>query len=167
MEYDTSAIILLAEISIAFVAFAVIVASIRVSYGAKLEPFDLLLVHFFTESGMLATSIAVFPLVLLQFFSDELLVATVATWYSFLMLVIYLFYYLRRRLRIEAPTPILSLTNILVWLSWVVILGVTLTEQFWMPSLAIITAMVSWGICSGALIFMSFLSKFLAGDNVG
>ena len=98
MEYDTGTLILLAEISIAFVAFAVIVASIRVTNGEKLAPFDLLLVHFFTESGMLATSIAVVPLVLLQFFPNESQVARLTTWYAFLMLVIYLFYYLRRRL---------------------------------------------------------------------
>jgi hypothetical protein len=165
MEYDTSTLILLAEVSTAFVAFAVIVSSIRVSLGHELSQFNLLLVHFFTESGMLATSIALVPLVLLEFQLDQLLVATLTTWFAFFMLIIYLSYYLRRRIRINVPTPLLSVINIIVWAGWVVVLGMTLSNIYWGPSLAIVAAMVFWGICSGALIFMSFLSDFLIGKT--
>jgi hypothetical protein len=114
---------------------------------------------------MLATSIALVPLVLLEFQLDELLTAKIATWFAFLMLIVYLAYYLRRRMRIKAPTPILSIVNIFVWVCWVGVLGVTLSNVFWEPSLAIISAMVFWGICSGALIFMSFLSDFMTGNT--
>ena len=165
MANPLSALIVLAEVLVAFVAFAVIVASIRVTFGQKLTPFQLLLVHFFTESGMLAMSFPLLAIVLYQFWPDELRVATITTWYSFLMILAYLAYYLRRRIKIKAPTPILSLLNIVVWVVWVTILGITLTEKFWLPSLALIAALTFWGLISAAVIFISFLSEFLGGDH--
>ncbi len=75
MEHDFSTLTILAEVTIAFVAFSAIVASLRVTLGKKLTPFQNLLVHFFTESGMLSVSAALLPLVLRGFWQDELTVA--------------------------------------------------------------------------------------------
>ena len=165
MVNPLSALIVLAEVLVAFVAFAVIVASIRVTFGQKLTPFQLLLVHFFTESGLLAMSFPLLAIVLYQFWPDEMRVATITTWYSFLMILAYLVYYLRRRRRIKAPTPILSLLNIVLWIVWVAVLGITLTEIYWQPSLALVAALTFWGLISAAIIFISFLSAFLQANT--
>jgi len=165
MDNPLDALIVLAEVLAAFVAFAVIVASVRVTFGDKLTPFQLLLVHFFTESGMLAMSFPLLAIVLYQFWPDELRVATITTWYSFLMILAYWITYLRRRIRIKAPTPVLSLVNMILWVAWVVILGITLTEIYWLPSLALIAALTLWGLVSAAIIFVSFLSEFLGGNS--
>ncbi|RZW13083.1 MAG: hypothetical protein EX260_11705 [Desulfobulbaceae bacterium] len=153
---------MLAEVLTAFVAFAVIVASVRVTLGDSLTPFEMLLVHFFTESGMLAASFPLLAIVLYQFWPDELKVATITTWYAFLLIMAYLVYYIRRRKKINAPTPLLSMLNIILWCVWVVILGVTLTQAYWLPSLALISALTLWGLFSAAMIFISFLSSFLS-----
>jgi len=165
MDNPLDALIVLAEVLAAFVAFAVIVASVRVTFGDKLTPFQLLLVHFFTESGMLAMSFPLLAIVLYQFWPDELRVATITTWYSFIMILTYWVAYLRRRIRIKAPTPFLSLVNMILWVAWVVILGITLLEVYWLPSLALIAALTLWGLVSAAIIFVSFLSEFLGENN--
>ena len=67
MEQNFSTLTILAEVTTAFVAFSAIVASLRVTLGEKLTEFQKLLIHFFTESGMLAVSIALLPLVLWGF----------------------------------------------------------------------------------------------------
>ena len=165
MENPLGALIVLAEVLAAFVAFAVIVASLRVTFGEELTPFQSLLVHFFTESGMLATSFPLLAIVLYQFWPDELRVATITTWYAFVMIMVYLVSYLRRRIKIKAPTPLLSLLNIILWVVWCLILGITLTEKFWLPSLALIAALTLWGLFSAAMIFISFLSAFIGANS--
>jgi hypothetical protein len=161
MDNTLDSLHLLAEVTTSFVAFAVIVASIRVTFGAKLEPFQKLLVHFFTESGMLTVTFALLAIVLYDFWPDELRVATITTWYAFLMIAAYLPWYIRRRRVINAPTPLISLVNIIFWITWVIVLGLTLTELFWLPSLAIISALTFWGLFSATIIFISFLGNFL------
>ena len=165
MDNTLDSLYLLAEVTTAFVAFAVIVASIRVTFGAKLEPFQKLLVHFFSESGMLTVTFALTAIVLYNFLPDEVRVARITTWYAFLMIAGYLVWYIRRRKQINAPTPLLSLLNIILWISWVIILGLTLTELFWLPSLAIIAALTFWGLFSATIIFISFLGDFLDVTN--
>ena len=61
LERELATLTILAEVTIAFVAFSAIVASLRVTLGKKLTKFQNLLVHFFTESGMLAVSAALLP----------------------------------------------------------------------------------------------------------
>jgi len=165
MDNPLDALIVLAEVLAAFVAFAVIVASLRVTFGEKLTPFQSLLVHFFTESGMLATSFALLAIVLYQFWPDELRVATITTWYAFVMILVYWVSYLRRRRKINAPTPLLSLLNIILWVVWIAILGVTLTKIYWLPSLALVAALTLWGLFSAAMIFISFLSSFINANS--
>ena len=166
MEIDLDALGTLAEVTAAFVAFAVIVASIRVTFGEKLTPFSLLLVHFFTESGMLTVTFPLFAIVLAEFEVGELLVAKATTWYALIMVIFYLIFYIRRRRRTTAYTPLLSVLNIVFWLVWVVILAVTVSEMFWQPSLAIIAALTFWGLISATVIFVSFLSAFLGAEDV-
>ena len=161
MEYDFGTFNILAEITTAFVAFAVIVASIRLTIGQELTPFQRLLVHYFTESGLLAVSICLFPGVLWQAWPDESIVATWTTWYTLITGVIYMSFYLRRRIRLKVRTPLPSAFVLLGWFIWFPVLGITLTGIFWEPSLAMMTFICFWGLLSSALIFVSFLSSFI------
>ena len=161
MEYDFSTLSILAEVTTAFVAFSAIIASIRVSFGEALTTFQNLLVQFFTVSGMLAVSIALAPMVLWQFWHDELLVARVSTWYALVTASLYIFYYIRRRIQIKAPTPLPSLLVMIGYGIYLAILIISLTEIFWQPSLAIITASCFWALCSSVVIFVYFLSTFI------
>ena len=161
MEYDFSTFNILAEVTTAFVAFAVIVASIQLTIGRELTPFQKLLVHYFTESGLLAVSICLFPGVLWQVWPDELIVATWSTWYTLIAGFTYMSFYLRRRMRIKARTPLPSAFVLLGWFIWFPVLGTTLTGIFWQPSLAMMTFVCFLALCSSTLIFVSFLSSFI------
>jgi hypothetical protein len=161
MQQSLEVLGLLAEITSAFVAFAVIVASIRVCLGQQLASFQLLLVHFFTESGMIVVTACLFLIILGEFLDDEALIANASTWYPLLALTLYLLTYLRRRRAINASTPLLSLMDIIMWAVWLIILIITLTEIFWSPSLAIVMGFYFWGLVSATVIFVSFLSSFL------
>ena len=97
MEANLNTLTILAEVTTAFVAFSAIVASLRVTFGQKLSQFQQLLVHFFTESGMLVISITLLPLVLTGFWQDELIVARITTVYTFVITGTYLVFYIRRR----------------------------------------------------------------------
>jgi len=114
---------------------------------------------------MLATSFALLAIVLYQFWPDELRVATITTWYAFVMILVHWVSYLRRRRKIIAPTPLLSLLNIILWVVWIAILGVTLTKMYWLPSLALVAALMLWGLFSAAIIFISFLSSFVNANS--
>ena len=165
MEHDFSTLTILAEVTIAFVAFSAIVASLRVTLGKKLTPFQNLLVHFFTESGMLSVSVALFPLVLWGFWQDELTVSRYTIFYTLIASAAYLVAYIRRRVKIQAPTPWPSFFVIVGYGIWLPVLAITLTEIFWQPSLAIIAAVCLWALCSGAVIFVSFLATFVDSEK--
>jgi hypothetical protein len=161
MEQNFNTLTILAEVTTAFVAFSAIVASLRVTLGEKLTEFQNLLIHFFTESGMLAVSIALLPLVLWGFWQDELIVARYTILYALATLVTYLPFYVRRRVRIGAPTPLPSLFVMIGYGVWLPLMAVTLTEILWRPSFAIIAAVCLWALFSGVVIFVSFLGTFV------
>ena len=165
MEYDFSTLNILAEVTTAFVAFAIIVASIRLTIGGELTPFQKLLVHYFTESGLLAVSICLFPGVLWRVWPDESIVAAWTTWYILITSIAYMAFYLRRRMRLKARTPLISALVFLGWFIWFAVLGIALTGIFWQPSLAMVTLICYWALCSSALIFVSFLSSFIGYER--
>ncbi|MFT4563531.1 MAG: hypothetical protein ACI9BW_003287 [Gammaproteobacteria bacterium] len=109
------ALIVLTEVIVAFVAFSSIVASIKLSIGSALSPLQRLLIHFFTESGMLAASVCLLPLVLWGFWQDEALVTRITCAYTFATSLSYLVWYMRRRIQIEAPTPLASAAIMVGW----------------------------------------------------
>ena len=161
METDLNTLTILAEVTTAFVAFSAIVASLRVTFGQKLSQFQQLLVHFFTESGMLVVSITLLPLVLTGFWQDELIVARITTVYTFVALGTYLVFYIRRRLSINAPTTLPSLFVMIGYGIWLPLLAITAMGTFWQPSLEFITAFCFWALFSSVLIFDTFLSAFV------
>jgi hypothetical protein len=116
---------------------------------------------------MLSVSVALLPLVLSGFWQEELIVARYTLIYTLITTTAYLVFYVRRRLRVGAPTPLPSLFVMIGYGAWMTVLAVTLTETLWQPSLALIAAVCLWALCSGAVIFVSFLASFVdrEGEN--
>lgn len=167
MESYVDTLTVLAEVTIAFVAFAAIIATLRRTFGEKLSPFERLLIHFFTETGMLAVSVALMPLVLAGFWQDELPVARYTILYTLVVSFAYLISYIRRRIKIKAPTPLPSLVVMVgygVWLPVLAIAGAGIVLQ---PSLAIIVAYCYWALFSGVIIFVTFLGTFVHDEGAG
>jgi len=165
LEHDFSTLTILAEVTIAFVAFAAIVASLKITLGKKLTSFQSLLVHFFTESGLINASVALLPLVLWGFWPDELKVSRFTISYALFTSGSYLIFYIRRRVKISAPTPWPSLLVMIGYGIWLPVLAITLTGFFWQPSLAIVAAVCLWALCSGVVVFVSFLASFVDSEK--
>ncbi len=161
MESSLSTLSLLAELTTAFVAFSAIVASLRVTFGARLTPFQILLVQFFTVAGMLTVSVEVLPLILAGFIKEELVVARYSTYYTVVVCGGYLVIYLRQRFSISAPTPIPSIIVMAGYAIWLPLLTVISLGLYSQPSLAIISAVGFWGLFSSVIIFVVFLSEFI------
>jgi hypothetical protein len=45
------------------------------------------------------------------------------------------------------------------------VLAIALTEFLWQPSLSIIAAVCLWALCSGGVIFVTFLRSFVDSDR--
>ena len=161
METDFQTLTVLAEVLVAFVAFAAIVASIKLTVGEELTAFQRLLIHFFIESGMIAAFIALLPMVLWSFFPDERLVTQVSGAIAVVLAVSYLAWYLKRRLAIGAPTPIASAAIILAWFLWLPIVAAVVSGLLWEPTLAILEATAFLGLVGGGVVFITFLTTFL------
>lgn len=151
----------MAEVSIAFVAFSAIVASLRINLGQELSPFQRLLVHFFTEAGMLNVTVALFPLVLSSFYEDERIISVISIIYILASTLAYLTYYIGRRIRIKAPTPLLSSLVMIGFAVWEMVLVLVVTGVLWEPTLGLIQAFCLWSLISSAMIFAYFLSTFV------
>ena len=161
MESSISTLAVLAEVTIGFVAFSAIVAALRVSFGQKLMPFQMLLVQFFTVTGMITVSVVLLPLVLLEFWQEELIVAKYATYYTLAAATSYFLYYIRQRTGIKAPTPLPSLFVMVGYGAWLSVFAVVATGIHWQPSLGLIAAIGFWGLFSSAVIFIYFLAEFV------
>ena len=109
MEPNFESLIVFAEIGIAYVAFSTIVAALQPIRGKPFTRFQVLLVHFYIESGSLNVGMALLPLVLWNFFHDELMVWRLSIWALLIMTTLYLGTYVIRRRRVRAPTPLPSL----------------------------------------------------------
>ncbi|NND83327.1 MAG: hypothetical protein HKN50_12940 [Gammaproteobacteria bacterium] len=161
MGTQIDSLILITEIIVAFVAFSSIVASIKLTVRREASPHQTLLVHFFTESGMLAASVCMLPLVLVGFFAEEATVARISCAYAFIGVATYFVLYFRKRLAIDAPTPLGSLVAILGWALALPMLALSVSGWFWEPTLAIIVAVGYWAVVGNALVFVSFLATFV------
>ena len=167
METHLDTLTILAEVTIAFVAFAAIIATLRRTFGEQLSPFQRLLIHFFTETGMLAVSIELMPLVLAGFWQDELPVARYTILYTLAASFAYLISYIRRRTKIKAPTTLPSLVVMIGYGVWLPVLAMAGAGIVLQPSLAIVVAYCYWALLSGAIIFVTFLGSFVHDEDAG
>lgn len=165
MELSVDTLSILAEVTTAFVALAAIVASLRITLGQKLTPFQKLLVHFFVEVGMLAVSIPLLSLVLLGLVRDESTAAMYVTWYSLAVSCAYLVHYIRRRIRVKAPTPLPSLLVMIGYAAWLPLLALSAFGVLWDPTLPFVAAYCLWALFTVVVIFVSFLATFVDIDN--
>ncbi len=161
MESSLSTLAVLAEVTIGFVAFSAIISALRVSFGQKLSPFQTLLVQFFTVSGMITVSVLLLPLVLAEFWQDELIVARYAIFYTLSISFPYVIFYIRQRIKIDAPTPFLSLFVMIGYGIMLATLTAVATGIYWQPTLGLIAALGFWGLFSSTVIFVSFLAEFV------
>lgn len=161
MDTDFQTLIVLAEVLVAFVGFSAIVSSIKLTMGRDLSPFQRLLIHFFIESGMLGTFIALLPMVLWSFLPDERLVTQISGTITVVLAASYLAWYLRRRIAIKAPTPIISAAIILGWFLWIPILAVGMSGYLWEPKLAFLEVTAFGVLIGSSAIFVTFLRSFL------
>jgi len=166
LQHEIDTLILLVEVIVAFVAFSSIVASVKMTMGKAVTPHQQLLVHFFTESGMLAASVCLLPLVLLGFIEDIVLLTRLTCAYTLVAVSLYLAWYLRRRFRIKAPTPLGSAFVIIGWVIWVPILLTTAAGKIWAQDLAVIVALGFWSISGSTIIFVTFLATFVDDASV-
>ena len=114
----------------------------------------------------LTVSATLLPLVLWSFWQNELTVSRYTTWYGLVATAAYFIFNIRRRLKIQAPTPLPSLLVMIGYGIWIVVIAVTVTEIFWQPSLAIIEAGCLFWLCSGMVIFVSFLASFVDSEKL-
>ncbi len=161
MESGFNTLALLAEIMTAFVGFAAIVASLRVSFGEALTDFQKLLVQFFTVSGMLGVSVMILPLVLAEFWNDEQTIAKYTIIYIVAVSGVYLTVYLRQRFRIRAPTPTVSAIVMIGYALWLPMLALIAGGLFWDATLGVIAAYGLWALASSVAIFVYFLREFI------
>ena len=148
MEHDFNTLIVLAEVTVAFVAFSSIVATIKLTIGDELNKFQRLLIHFFTESGMLSISVCPLPLVVWDFIPNEVLVAQIVSGYTLLFMPAYLAWYLKRRRGVNFATPLSSRVIIIGYLVWIPILIANLLGLLWEPSISIIVGVTFWALVS-------------------
>ncbi len=165
METNLDTLTVLAEVTIAFVALAAIVATLRRTFGEQLSPFQRLLIRWFIETGMLAVSIQLLPLVLAGFWQNEVTVARYSIFYSLIVSLAYLIHYIRRRIIIKAPTPLASLLVMIGSAIWLFVLAMAGAGIVLQPTLAIVVAYSFWVLLSGAIIFVTFLATFVFDED--
>ena len=101
MQSNLDYLVLHAEITMAFVAFATIVATLRQAFGGYLTRLQNLLFRFFVEVGFLGVIMALVPIALFTTLTSELQVWRISTYAILTLTGLYLPFYLRRRIRIE------------------------------------------------------------------
>lgn len=161
MRPDFDLLLVIAEIGIAFVAFSTIVAALQPIRGKKFTSYQILLVHFYIESGGLNVILSLLPIILWHFFHDEQLVWKLATAAIMFNSIIYLSTYVIRRRRVRAPTPSPSLFVMVGYFIWAILMALTLAGTFWQPSLAIVESHLLWGLASSGIIFVYFFGSFI------
>lgn len=164
MEPNLDSLMTIAEVGIGFVAFSTIVAVLQQTFGKALNPFQVLLVHFYIEVGLLNVGLALLPLVLFDIYSDPATVWTFEVFAIIFLTGIYLPTYVIRRRKIDAPTPLPSFVVMVGYAIISVLLVLTLIGGFWPPSQGIVTGYLLWAFSSSALIFVYFLSSFLKSE---
>jgi len=164
MAPNLDSLMTIAEVGIGFVAFSTIVAVLQQTFGRALNPFQVLLVHFYIEVGLLNVGLALLPLVLFDIYSDPATVWKIEVIMILGMTIIYLPTYAIRRRKAKAAT----LPSIIVMVGYAIIsvlLVLTLIDGFWPPSQGIVTMYLLWAFSSSAIIFVYFLGIFLRSEE--
>ena len=149
------------EVSIAFVAFATIVATLRQAFGGGLTPLKYLLFRFFVEIGFIYVIVAIAPIALVNILTSELQVWRILTYMILVTIALGLPFYIYRRIKTKAPIPLISRLVMIGYGISLILMITTATELFWLPSLATTSYMLIWGLVSNIAIFLYFLGTFI------
>lgn len=161
MNFYFDALSILAEVTTAFVSLAVIVATLRMTLGAKLTSFQKLLVQFFTVSGMLGVSAMLIPFVFASLLKSKDDVISYSLTYAGTVTLMYLIVYLRQRIAIKAPTPMPSIFVMSGYALSVALLTLTKLGIYWTPTLGMLVLYGFWVLGGSVIIFVYFLSDFV------
>ncbi len=154
-------LLMIAEVGMGFVGFTMVVVALRMTTGGGLTPLQSLLARFYMETGFLAIGLAALPAALVSVFGDTLMVWRVSTYACLAVVAFYVPMYIRRRLRTKEAFPLTSLLVLVGYGIAIVLLILTATELFWLPSLAVPLSFVCWVFGSSALIFVMMLGQFM------
>ncbi len=108
MQPNMDFLVLYAEITMAFIAFASIVATLRQSFGGRLTPLQIRLFRFFAEAGFLHLVNAIIPIALLSIWPVGVEIWLVSTYVILISAGSYMPYYIHRRRKVKTPLPLLS-----------------------------------------------------------
>ena len=164
METNIEFLYLYTEVTIAFVAFATIVATLRQAFGNRLTPFQYLIFRMFVEVGLLLVFMAMIPVAIFHLFSDELIVWRVSTYLIIVSILIELPFHIRRRIRLSLPISNMSTTSRCVLVGWgisLLLMILTATETLWIPSIYTTTGFLIWGMIATAILFAEFLGDYI------
>lgn len=154
----------LAQVSMAFVGFATIVITVRISIGGRLTPYQKLLTQFYIEVGFLATGLALLPEGLMELYGQgNPMVWRLSTYACLLVVATYLPLYIWRRVKIHQPLPVLSIVVMSGHGLAILGLALTATELFWPPSFLPVGAFVFWSLLSCGIIFIGMFDEFMGG----
>lgn len=165
MEPNLDSLMTIAEVGIGFVAFSTIVAVLQQSFGRALSAFQVLLVHFYIEVGLLNVGLALLPLALFDIFSDPAVVWKIEIYAIIFISGTYLPSYVVRRRKIDAPTPLASFLVMVGYAIISVLLVLSVVGDLWQPSKGIVTMYLLWAFSSSAIIFVYFLGSFLKAQE--
>lgn len=165
MEPNLDSLMTIAEVGIGFVAFSTIVAVLQQAFGRALNRFQILLVHFYIEVGLLNVGLALLPLVLFDVYGDAATVWKIEVFAILSITAIYLPAYAVRRRKAKAPAALPSYIVMVGYAIISVLLVMTLIGSFWQPSQGIVTMYLLWAFSSSALIFVYFLGSFLKSEH--
>ena len=161
MQSNLDFLVLYAEITMAFIAFATIVATLRQAFGEHLTRLQNLLFHYFVEVGFLHLTMAIVPIALLTILTSEVQVWRLSTYTILILTAFYLPFYIRRRKKLKERIPWVSLVVMIGYGISLIAMILTATELFWLPSLATTTYFLIWGLISNIAIFVYFLGTFV------
>ena len=164
METNIEFPYLYTEVTIAFVAFATIVATLRQAFGNRLTPLQYLIFRMFVEVGLLLVFMAMIPVAIFHLFSDELIVWRVSTYLIIFSILIELPFHIRRRIRLSLPISNMSTTSRCVLFGWgisLLLMILTATETLWIPSIYTTTGFLIWGMIATAILFAEVLGDYI------
>jgi len=152
----------LAALSMAFVAFATIVVTLRRGLGGELTPFHVLLVRIYIETGLIVAIGALIPSLLNLFALPSRAIWQLSSALGGLVAPILLVAYIRRRRSVDRsrlpPRVYIRylLSAIAVMALWLNVLGVG-----FLPSGGTYAIALTWFLFSAGLIFVQTLDEVL------
>ncbi|RLA48009.1 MAG: hypothetical protein DRR06_00810 [Gammaproteobacteria bacterium] len=157
---------LYAEVALAFVAFAAIVATLRQAFHEHFTPLQYVMFRFFVESGMIYVANAFVSLALLKIVADKDMAWQLSIYYLLANLTIYMPFHIRRRRRLGVALPRVSLIVIAGYVILEVLMIATVSELWWQPSFTVVAVVLMWGLVGNGLIFLQFLETFVSVKEV-